>query len=172
MLMHQSRLAPSRVFGVALAIAAASLFADIASAAKDDGQVSTVVKYARSRSFAIGGHSAPVRAAEGRFPASLRQRIHARLADARLYKACYVRALNRAVERVNEPKLTALHAAEPRIGWRASRAEVRPYRPAFGNCIAVIQIAQITRSSDATPRPSTAPNASSRPGKPSRARPG
>ena len=44
MLMHQSRSAPVRVVGTALVIAAASLFASVASA-KDDGRVSTVVKY-------------------------------------------------------------------------------------------------------------------------------
>ncbi len=59
------------------------------------------------------------------------QRLYVRLKDAskqvcgteytrdlrmqRLHKACYVGALNRAVERVDEPKLTALHAAEPSI---------------------------------------------------------
>ncbi len=115
MLMHQSRLAPSRVVGVALAIAAASLFADVASAARDDGQVSTVVKY---------GDLDLSRSADT-------QQLYARLKDAseqvcgseytrdlrmqRLHKACYTGALNRAVERVSEPKLTALHAAEPRI---------------------------------------------------------
>jgi UrcA family protein len=114
MLMHQSRLTPSRVIGVALAIAAASLFADVASA-RDDGQVSTVVKY---------GDLDLSRSADT-------QQLYARLKDAseqvcgseytrdlrmqRLLKACYVGALNRAVERVNEPNLTALHAAEPRI---------------------------------------------------------
>jgi UrcA family protein len=44
MLMHQSRLTPSRVIAVALAIGAASLIADVAGA-KEIGQFSTVVKY-------------------------------------------------------------------------------------------------------------------------------
>ena len=114
MLMHQSRSAPSRVIGLALAIAAASLIADIASA-KDDGQVSTLVKF---QDLDLS-KSADV------------MRLYARLKDAshqvcyayvtrslhmqRLQEVCSEGALSRAVERVNEPKLTALHAAEPRI---------------------------------------------------------
>jgi UrcA family protein len=113
MLMHQSRLAPSRVLAVALAIGAASLIADIASAT--DAQVSTVVNYRDLD---------PSRAADA-------QRLYARLKYAsekvcgttdlrdlkllELRDGCYADALNKAVEKVNEPTLTALHAAEPRV---------------------------------------------------------
>ena len=94
MLMHQSRLAPARVIGVVLAIAAASLFADVASA-RERRAVSTVVKYARSRSYAVGGHLTSVRAAEVRFAEGLRQlRLHARCGCRRLHEACYEEALN------------------------------------------------------------------------------
>jgi UrcA family protein len=115
MLMHQSRLAPSRVVGVALAIAAASLFADVASA-RDDGQVSTVVKYGDldlSQSTDTQRLYVRLKDASEQVCGSERTRD---LRMQRLLKACYTGALNRAVERVNEPKLTALHAAaEPRI---------------------------------------------------------
>lgn len=115
MLMHQSRSAPSRIIALALAIGAASLIADVASA-RDDGQVSKVVSY---RDLDLS------RAADT-------QRLYARLKyasqkvcytdrDVRSLRvqysqdACYRGALDRAVQRVNEPRLTALHAAEPRI---------------------------------------------------------
>jgi UrcA family protein len=114
MLMHQSRLVPSRVVAIALAIGAASLIADIATA-RDDGQVSIVVKY---RDLDLS-HSTDV------------ERLYSRLKSAsgkvcytydtrdlrlqRIKNACSEAALSRAVERVNEPKLTALHAAEPKI---------------------------------------------------------
>jgi UrcA family protein len=114
MLMHQSRSASVRVVGTALVIAAASLFASVASATDDSG-VSTVVTY-RDLNPA---HSADA------------QRLYARLKYAaqkvcagydmrdfkmqRLQDDCYAGALSRAVEKVNEPALTALHAAEPRI---------------------------------------------------------
>jgi len=113
MLMHQSRTAPSRVIVLALAIAAASLIADIASA--KDNAVSTVVTY---RDLDLSQTSDA-------------QRLYARLKYAsrkvcnsyavpdlkmqRLHDKCYDAALNGAVEKVNDPKLTALHTAEPRI---------------------------------------------------------
>jgi len=114
MLMHQSRLAPSRIIAVALAIGVASLIADVA-AAKEIGQFSTVVKYSDLD---------PSQTADA-------ARLYARLKFAadkvcgvemtrdlkvqRQRDACYVQALNEAVEKVNQPQLTALHAAEPRI---------------------------------------------------------
>jgi UrcA family protein len=112
--MHQSRSASVRVVGTALVIAAASLFASVASA-KDDGGVSTVVRY-----YDLD----PSRASDA-------QRLYGRLKYAskqvcvsyegrglqmqRLMDACVDEALTKAVEKVNEPQLTALHAAEPRI---------------------------------------------------------
>jgi UrcA family protein len=114
MLMHQSRLTPSRVVGVALAIAAASLFADVASA-RDDGQVSTVVKYGDldlSQSADTQRLYARLKYASQQVCGSYDTRD---LRMQRLHDACYEGALNRSVERVNEPALTALHAAEPRI---------------------------------------------------------
>jgi UrcA family protein len=114
MLMHQSRSASVRVVGRALVIAAASLFASVASAT-DGSEVSTVVKYRDLD---------PTLTADA-------QRLYARLKYAaqkvcgsydsrdlqmqRLQEACYDKALSNAVEKVNEPTLTALHAAEPRI---------------------------------------------------------
>jgi UrcA family protein len=114
MLMHQSRSVSVRVVGTALVIAAASLFASVASA-KDDGGVSTVVRY---------GDLEPSQTSDA-------QRLYARLKYAaqkvcngydsrdlkmqRLHDECYDEALTKAVEKVNEPVLTALHAAEPRI---------------------------------------------------------
>jgi UrcA family protein len=116
MLMHQSRSVPVRVIGTALVIAAASMIAAVASAKGDDGRVSTVVRYGDLNLSQPGDVA----------------RLYARLKDAS-EKVCYVSddyhnlrlkqvqadcmqgALNRAVERVNEPKLTQLHAAEPRI---------------------------------------------------------
>ena len=113
MLMHQSRSAPSRVIVLALAIGAASLIADVATA-KDEG-VSTVVNYRDLD---------PSRATDA-------QRLYGRLKYAskqvcssyegrglqmwRQRDACVDEALTKAVEEVNEPLLTALHAAEPRI---------------------------------------------------------
>jgi UrcA family protein len=116
MLMHQSRSAPLRVIGTALVIATASMIAAVASAKGEDGRVSTVVRYGDLNL----SQSADV------------ARLYARLKYAS-EKVCYVSddyhnlrlkqvqadcmqgALNRAVESVNEPKLTQLHAAEPRI---------------------------------------------------------
>ena len=114
MLMHQSRSASVRVVGTALVIASASLFASLASAKGDDG-VSKVVTYRDLD---------PSRSTDA-------QRLYARLKYAskqvcssydgrglemwRLRDACVDEALTKAVEEVNEPQLTALHAAEPRI---------------------------------------------------------
>jgi UrcA family protein len=114
MLMHQSRSASVRVVGTALVIAAASLFAGVASA-KDDGGVSTVVKY-----YDLD----PSRSSDA-------QRLYGRLKHAsklvcggydtrglhmqKRLDACIDEALTKAVEKVNEPQLTALHAAEPRL---------------------------------------------------------
>lgn len=114
MLMHQSRSASVRVVGTALVIAAASLFASVASATGDGG-VSTVVRYRDLD---------PAQSADA-------QRLYARLKYAaqkvcngydsrdlrmqRLQDACYDEALSNAVAKVNEPALTAVHAAEPRI---------------------------------------------------------
>jgi UrcA family protein len=114
MLMHQSGSASLRVVGTALVIAAASLFAGVASAT-DSTEVSTVVKY----------HDLdPSRTGDA-------QRLYARLKYAaqrvcstydsrdldlqRREEICYDKALSDAVAKVNEPALTALHAAEPRI---------------------------------------------------------
>ena len=122
MLMHQSRSASVRVIGTALVIAAASMIAAVASAKGNDGSFSTVVRY----SDLDLTQSADV------------SRLYARLKYAS-EKVCYVTddsknlrmktlqadcmqgALNRAVASVNEPKLTQLHAAEPRI--RVARKE-------------------------------------------------
>jgi len=116
MLMHQSRSTSVRVIGTALVIAAASMIAAVASAKGNDGSFSTVVRY---------GDLDLTQSADV-------SRLYARLKYAS-EKVCYVTddyhnlrmkqvqadcmqgALNRAVERVNEPKLTQLHAAEPRI---------------------------------------------------------
>ena len=125
MLMHQSRSAPVRVIGTALVIAAASMIAAVASAKGDDGRVSTVVSYGDLNLSQAGDVA----------------RLYARLKYAS-EKVCYVTddyhnlrlkqrqadcmqgALNRAVATVNEPKLTQLHAAEPRIRVaRRSEAE-------------------------------------------------
>jgi UrcA family protein len=125
MLMHQSRSAPVRVIGTALVIAAASMIAAVASAKGDDGRVSTVVSYGDLNLSQAGDVA----------------RLYARLKYAS-EKVCYVTddyhnlrlkqlqadcmqgALNRAVASVNEPKLTQLHAAEPRIRVaRRSEAE-------------------------------------------------
>jgi UrcA family protein len=114
MLMHQSRLAPIRVVGAVLAIAAATLIADVA-AAKEPGVARTVVNYSDL------DLTRPEDAA----------RLYARLKNAsqqvcytnerltvqvqRLQEDCIHGALSRAVANVNDAKLTALHQAEPRI---------------------------------------------------------
>ena len=115
MLMHQSRSAPSRVIGLALAIAAASLIADIASA-RDDGSVSTVVNF----SDLDLSQATDAKQLYTRLQAASKQVCYAyvtlSLRMRRVQDACYDGALTRAVERVNEPKLTALHgSSQPRI---------------------------------------------------------
>lgn len=113
MLMHQSGSASVRVVGTALVIAAASLFAGVAAA--DSSEVSAVVKY-RDLDPSLSGDA---------------QRLYSRLKDAaqrvcniydsrgldlqRREEVCFDKALSDAVAKVNEPALTALHAAEPRI---------------------------------------------------------
>jgi UrcA family protein len=113
MLMHQSRTAPSRVIGLALAIAAASLIADIASA--KDGAVSTVVNY---RDLDLSQTSDAQRL-YGRLKYASKQVCNSYdvrgLQMQRLFDECFDTALDHAVEKVNDPKLTALHMAEPRI---------------------------------------------------------
>ena len=123
MLMHQSRSAPVRVIGTALVIAAASMIAAVASAKGDDGRVSTVVSYGDlnlSQSGDVARLYARLKYASEKvcyISADNRnvRRFH-------LQAACMQDALNTAVARVNEPKLTQLHAAEPRI--RVARKEV------------------------------------------------
>ena len=114
MLMHQSRSAPVRVIGMALAIAAASLLADIA-AAKEDGRVSTVVGYSDldlSQSSDAARLYARLKYASQKVCGSYDTRD---LRMRELHDACYDAALNQAVERVNEPKLTTVHTTEPKI---------------------------------------------------------
>jgi UrcA family protein len=115
MLMHQSRYASVRVIGTALVIAATSMIAAVASA-KDDGRVSAVVRY--------GDLDLTQSADVGRLYARLKyasEKVcyvtddNRNLPMKRVQEACMQGALNRAVARVNEPKLTQLHAAEPRI---------------------------------------------------------
>jgi UrcA family protein len=114
MLMHQSRSAPSRVIGLALAIAAASLIADIAYA-KEAWQASTVVNF---RDLDLS-QSTDAQRLYGRLQYASKQVCSSydtrQLSMRRRYDACYDAALGQAVKRVNEPKLTALHTAEPRI---------------------------------------------------------
>jgi UrcA family protein len=114
MLMHQSRSAPSRVIGLALAIAAASLIADIASA-KENDSVSTVVRY-----YELDlSQSADAQRLYARLKQASKQvcftHLTRSLSMKRMQDACADEALSRAVKRVNQPQLTALHAAEPRL---------------------------------------------------------
>ena len=116
MLMHQSRSAPLRVIGTALVITAASMIAAVAAATENDGRISTVVRY--------GDLDLTQSADVGRLYARLKyasQKVCYRTDDYHdlrlkaLQLDCMQGALNRAVETVNEPKLTQLHAGEPRI---------------------------------------------------------
>jgi UrcA family protein len=116
MLMHQSRSAPVRVIGTALVIAAASLVASIASAQEDDGRVSTVVRYGDLDL----SQSADVARLYSRLKYASEKVCYISYDNRNLRKQqsqanCMQGALNRAVTTVNEPKLTQLHAAEPRI---------------------------------------------------------
>jgi len=115
MLMHQSRSVPVRALGMALAIAAASLIADIA-AAKEPGVISTVVKYSDldlTQSADTQRLYARLQYASQKVCASYDSR---ELRMQSLREACFDNALAAAVAQVNDAKLTSLHAAaEPRI---------------------------------------------------------
>ena len=114
MLMHQSRCAPVRAVGTALVIAAASLLASIASA-NEDGQFSAVVKYSDldlSKTSDVQTLYSRLKEASEQVCYTYRDRT---LRMQQMLASCSHAALNRAVERVAEPKLTQLHAAEPRI---------------------------------------------------------
>ena len=124
MLMHQSRSTPVRVIGTALVIAAASMIATMASATENVRQLSTVVRY--------GDLDLTQSADVGRLYARLKyasEKVCNRTDDwhdlrmKALQLECTQGALNRAVETVNEPKLTQLHAAEPRIRVARKEAE-------------------------------------------------
>jgi UrcA family protein len=112
--MHQSRLAPIRVVGVALAVAAATLIADIA-AAKERDAVSAVVNYSDldlTRSADTARLYARLKYASQKVCNSYDSR---ELRTRDLHAACYDKALNSAVAQVNDAKLSSLHASEPRI---------------------------------------------------------
>jgi UrcA family protein len=114
MLMHQSLSAPVRVVGMALAIAAASLVADIASA-KEHGAASTVVNYSDldlTQSSDTNRLYARLKYASKKVCNSYDT---GELRTKSLYAACFDDALAKAVAQVNDTKLSSLHAAEPRI---------------------------------------------------------
>ena len=114
MLMHQSRLTPVRAVGAAVVIIAAALVADIA-AAKEQGAVSTVVKYSDldlTRSADTARLYARLKYASQKVCNGYDSRD---LGTRDLHAACYDKALSSAVAEVNDAKLTSLHAAEPRI---------------------------------------------------------
>jgi len=122
MLMHQSRSTSVRVIGTALVIAAASMIAAVASAKGNDGSFSTVVRYGDldlTQSADVSRLYARLKYASEKVcyvtDDSKNLRVKTLQAD------CMQGALNRAVASVNEPKLTQLHAAEPRI--RVARKE-------------------------------------------------
>ena len=122
MLMHQSRSASVRVIGTALVIAAASMIAAVASARGNDGSVSTVVRYGDldlTQSADVGRLYARLKYASEKVCYVTDDSKNLRMKT--LQGDCMQGALNRAVEAVNEPKLTQLHAAEPRI--RVARKE-------------------------------------------------
>ena len=113
MLMHQSLSAPVRVVGMALTIAAASLLANVA-AAKDDA-VSAVVGYSDldlTQSADATRLYSRLKYVSQKVCASYASR---ELRMQRLHAACMDDALSAAVEKVNDTKLSSLHAAEPRI---------------------------------------------------------
>jgi len=113
MLMHQSRLTPVRVVGVALAIAAATLIADIA-AAKEQG-AAAVVNYSDldlSQSADTARLYARLKYASQKVCNSYDTRV---LRMQRLHEACFDAALSDAVAKVNDAKLSSLHASEPKI---------------------------------------------------------
>lgn len=114
MLMHQSRLTPVRVVGAVLAIAAATLVADIASAGEHDA-ASTVVRYSDldlTQSSDAARLYARLKYAAQKVCSSYDSRD---MNVQRLHDACYDAALSNAVARVDDAKLSSLHAAEPRI---------------------------------------------------------
>ena len=116
MLMHQSRSAPVRVIGTALVIAAASMIATIASAKEQDGRVSTVVRYGDldlSQSTDVARLYGRLKFASEKVCYLTDDYHNMRLKQ--VQADCMRAALNKAVESVNAPKLTQLHAAEPRI---------------------------------------------------------
>lgn len=122
MLMHQSRSASVRVIGTALVIAAASMIAAVASAKGNDGSFSTVVRYGDldlTQSADVGRLYARLKYASEKV--CYRTDDYHDLRMKALQLDCIQGALNRAVAAVNEPKLTQLHAAEPRI--RVARKE-------------------------------------------------
>ena len=104
MLMHQSLSAPVRVVGMAVAIAAASLLASVASAKGD--AVSAVVAYSDldlTQSADATRLYSRLRYASQKVCASYASR---ELRMQRLYAACMDDALSAAVERVNDAKLS------------------------------------------------------------------
>jgi UrcA family protein len=114
MLMHQSRLTPVRVVGAVLALAAATLVADIASAKDHDG-VSTLVRYSDldlTQSSDAARLYARLKYAAQKVCNSYDSRD---MNMQRAHDACYDTALSNAVAKVNDAKLSSLHAAEPRI---------------------------------------------------------
>ena len=114
MLMHQSRLTPVRVVGAVLAIAAATLVADLASA-KDQDAVSTVVRYSDldlTQSADAARLYARLKYAAQKVCSSYDSRD---MNVQRGHDACYDAALSNAVARVNDAKLSSLHANAPRI---------------------------------------------------------
>lgn len=115
MLMHQSRLAPARVIGAVVAIAAATLIGDIAAAKQGDA-VSTVVNYTDldlTRSVDTSRLYARLKYASQKVCNSYDSH---ELRTRDLYAACFDKALNNAVADVNDAKLSSLHAAsEPKI---------------------------------------------------------
>ena len=125
MLMHQSRSAPVRVIGTALVIAAASMIAAVASAKGEDGRVSTVVSYGDlnlSQPSDVAQLYTRLKYAAEKVCYVTDDYHNLRLKQ--LQADCMQGALNRAVATVNEPRLTQLHAAEPRIRVaRRSEAE-------------------------------------------------
>ena len=122
MLMHQSRSTSVRVIGTALVIAAASMIAAVASAKGNDGSFSTVVRYGDldlTQSTDVSRLYARLKYASEKVCYVTDDSKNLRMKT--LQADCMQGALNRAVASVNEPKLTQLHAAEPRI--RVARKE-------------------------------------------------
>jgi len=116
MLMHQSRSTSVRVIGTALVIAAASMIAAVASAKGNDGSFSTVVRYGDldlTQSADVSRLYARLKYASEKVCYVTDDSKNLRMKT--LQADCMQGALNRAVASVNEPKLTQLHAAEPRI---------------------------------------------------------